>query len=389
MAEWLINRGHEVRVIAAPPHYPAWRIGEGYSSWRYKKETSGGVTVFRCPLWVPQKVTALNRVVHLASFAFSSFSVLLLQYFWQPHIVLNIAPALLSSPVSLIGSVLFQAKAWLHFQDFELDAAYNLGILRMRKLGKMVVSAERWMLKRFDRISTISNQMVKNLHLKGVDQSRIVLFPNWVDPEAIYPLNGSNPIRHELGISNDTIVALYAGNMGQKQGIEILVEVARSLESHANIKFVFCGEGSSSSRLHFLTSDLKNVICLPLQSIDRLNNLLSLADIHLLPQRADAADLVMPSKLTGIFASGRPVVATANPDTEVARVVQERGLIVRPNDVEGFSKSLLFLATNPEKRKKLGKAGRSYAVEKLSKEKILCQFEKDLCTLVNGSKGRN
>lgn len=389
MAEWLYSRGHTVRVVTAPPYYPAWRIADGYSGWRYKKETSGGVTVFRCPLWVPKKVTGPNRVMHLASFASSSFSVLLSQYYWRPHVVISIAPALVSSPVSLIGSALFKAKSWLHFQDFELDAAYNLGILRMRKLGKMVASAERWMLKRFDRISTISNQMVKNLHRKGVDESRIVLFPNWVDTEAIYPLNGSNPMRDKLGICNDTIVALYAGNMGQKQGVEILAEVARRLESHANIKLVFCGEGSACSRLHFMTTDLKNVACLPLQPVDRLNNLLSLADIHLLPQRANAADLVMPSKLTGIFASGRPVVATANPGTEVAQVVQERGMIVRPNDAEEFAKSLLFLATKPDERKKLGKAGRSYAVKKLSKEKILCLFEKDLCSLVNGSKVRN
>ena len=135
-----------------------------------------------------------------------------------------------------------------------------------------------------------------------------------------------------------------------------------------------------------MTTDLKNVTCLPLQPVDRLNNLLSLADIHLLPQRADAADLVMPSKLAGIFASGRPVVAAAVPGTEIARLVQNRGIVIRPNDAEEFTEGLLFLAKNPEERKRLGKSGRSYAVEKLSKEKILCQFENDLYTLMNYGK---
>ena len=196
-------------------------------------------------------------------------------------------------------------------------------------------------------------------------------------------------MRKELGISNDTIVALYSGNMGQKQGLEILAEVAGKLEYHPNIKFVFCGEGSACSRLHFMTTDLKNVTCLPLQPVDRLNNLLNLADIHLLPQRADAAGFVMPSKLTGIFASGKPVVATAKPGTEVARLVQNRGIVIKPNDAEEFAEGLLFLAKNPEERKRLGKSGRSYAVEKLSKEKILCRFENDLCTLVNDGKVRS
>ena len=386
MAEWLINRGHEVRVVAAPPYYPAWRLGDGYSGWSYKKESSGGATIFRCPLWIPNNVNGLSRVLHLSSFTLTSLPILLLQYFWQPHVVINIAPAFISSFHSLVGSLLFKAKSWLHVQDFELDAAFKLGILKMSGYRQAFTSAEKLILKRFDRISTISNQMVKNLQRKGVDKSRIVLFPNWVDTEAIYPLNGSNPVRSELGISNDTIVALYSGNMGQKQGIEILAEVARKLESKLNIKFVFCGEGSTCSRLHFMTTDLKNVTCLPLQPVNRLNSLLSLADIHLLPQRADAADLVMPSKLTGIFASGRPVVATAVPGTEMAQIVQERGMIVPPNDAEEFAKSLLFLASNPQERKRLGNAGRSYADEKLSKQKILLRFEKDLCSLVNSCK---
>jgi colanic acid biosynthesis glycosyl transferase WcaI len=303
--------------------------------------------------------------------------------------VLNIAPAFFSSILSLVGSILFKAKSWLHVQDFELDVAFDLGIFKMRKFRQACTSAERLILKRFDRLSTISHQMVKNLYHKRINESRIVLFPNWVDTKIIYPLNGHNPMREEFGISNDTIIALYSGNMGQKQGVEILAEVSRKLESHANIKFVFCGEGSARSRLYYMTTDLKNVTYLPLQPVDRLNNLLSLADIHLLPQRYDAADLVMPSKLAGIFASGRPVVATAVSGTEVAQVVKERGMIVRPNDAEEFAKSLLFLATNPGERKRLGNAGRSYAVEKLSKEKILCRFENDLCTLVNNRKGRS
>ena len=389
MVEWLTSRGHEIRVVTTPPYYPVWRVGKDYSTWRYKKENSNKVCVFRCPLWVPKNLTGLNRVMHLASFSFSSAFVLLSQVFWQPDVVLNIAPAFLSSPVSMIGSIFSNSKSWLHIQDFELDAAFNLDILRIKQIGKLAALGERWILRQFDRISTISHEMVKVLQCKGVDESSIVLFPNWVDTDAIYPLNGSNPMRKELGISNHTIVALYSGNMGQKQGVELLAEVAGKLEPHKNIKFVFCGEGSACSRLHLMTSGLKNVICLPLQPVDRLNNLLGMADIHLLPQRADAADLVMPSKLTGIFASGRPVVATAKPNTAVGRVVQNRGIVVRPNDAEEFAKSLLFLATHPEERKRLGEAGRSYAVEKLSKEKILCRFETDLCGTVNGSTQTN
>ena len=231
MATWLADRGHIVRVVTAPPYYPSWRIDKEYSSWSYKKEIVDGVAVFRCPLWIPNKVNGLNRVIHLSSFAITSFPILLTQYFWRPHVVLNIAPAFFSSILSLVGSILFEAKSWLHVQDFELDAAFGLGILKMHKFRQACTSAERLILKRFDGLSTISHQMVKNFCHKGINESRIVLFPNWVDTKAIYPLNGSNSMRKELGISNDTIVALYSGNMGQNRGLKYWRRLPESLNT--------------------------------------------------------------------------------------------------------------------------------------------------------------
>jgi len=285
-----------------------------------------------------------------------------------------------------MGSLLSGAKAWLHIQDFELDAAFNLGILKMSRLRKIVEYAESWILKRFDRISSISNQMIENLRQKEVDKSKIILFPNWVDTELIYPLSNSNPMRDELGMQSGTIVALYSGNMGQKQGIEILVEVAQILEPYSNIKFIFCGEGSALWRLKSMAPALSNVIFLPLQPVEKLNYLLNLADLHLLPQKANAADLVMPSKLTGILASGKTVIATANPGTEIAQTVQNHGVVVPPDDKAAFSQALLWLANHPEDRKKLGQNGRIFAEEYLSKEKILSQFEKDLYSIIQSKK---
>ncbi len=383
MAEWLAARGHEVRMVTAPHYYPAWRIGDGFSAWRYQKECLNGVTVFRCPLWVPKKLNGPKRLIHLLSFALSSMPILISQVFNRPHVVLSIAPAFLATPVALLGARLSGAKAWLHIQDFEVDAAFALGILKMTTLRRAIRSLESLIIKRFDRVSTISNLMVKTLWRKGVSKTRSLLFLNWVDTEAICPLEGANPMRKELDIDSDTIVALYSGSMGQKQGIEILFDVAQKLKPHPKIKFVLCGQGSACSRIQSMVSDLTNVICIPLQPVERLNYLLNLADIHLLPQRADAADLVMPSKLTGILASGRPVVTTANPDTQVAQVVHNCGIVVNPEDADAFAESLLWLAEQPQERQRLGKAGRNFALKRLSKDKILSEFENGLQELVN------
>jgi len=179
------------------------------------------------------------------------------------------------------------------------------------------------LLRRLDRVSAISDRMVERLAAKGVRPERCILFPNWVDTKAVFPLETPSPYRAELGIAEDQLVALYSGNMGEKQGLEMLLDVARRLSSEPRIRFVFCGEGAARQRLFDAGRHLPNVHWLPLQPAERLNDLLNMADIYLLPQRADAADLVMPSKLVGMLASGRPVIATAEPGTQVAQVAGE------------------------------------------------------------------
>ena len=128
--------------------------------------------------------------------------------------------------------------------------------------------------------------------------------------------------------------------------------------------------------------DLSNVTLLPVQPAGRLNDLLNLADIHLLPQLADAADLVMPSKLTGMLASGRAIVATALPRTQLFEVLQGTGMVTPPGGVDAFVSALLRLVESPALRARLGQAARSYAVSRLDREEILERFERsmmDIC----------
>jgi len=118
MAEWLAERGHEVRVVAAPPHYPAWKVGSGYRGWAYVRETIRGVDVFRCPLWVPSNPERPTRLLHFLSFALSSFPVVLAQAFWRPDVVFAVEPTLLCAPGALASARLAGARSWLHVQDF-------------------------------------------------------------------------------------------------------------------------------------------------------------------------------------------------------------------------------------------------------------------------------
>ena len=381
MAAWLAARGHAVRVITAPPYYPQWRVASPYVSWAYRREAlpqacvEGESSVLRCPLYVPRRPSGLRRMLHLGSFAVAATPPALMAARWRPDLVWTVEPTLVLAPLALAVARLSGAASWLHVQDFEVDAARDLGLLPDGGALRTALKGEAGFMGRFDCVSTISDRMLERLREKGVSAEKRVLFPNWVDTGVIHPLGRPSALRQELGLPANAVVALYSGNMGAKQGLELLVDATRRLAPMEDLHFVFCGSGSEAPGLKASTAGLERVHWLPLQPFERLNELLNLADIHLLPQRADAADLVMPSKLTGMFASGGAVLATAAQGTELAQVLDGRGVIVPPGDDEAFAQALSALAQDPARRAALGAAGRSYAQDQLDREPVLLRFE--------------
>lgn len=389
MCTWLASRGHRVRVITAPPYYPSWQVARGYRRSWYHRESLSGVDVVRCPLWVPKVPSGGKRLLHLASFAASAILPLLAALAWRPTHVVCVAPTLAAAPAAFLTSRLSGAASWLHIQDFELDAALDMGIVSAGPLKRAATAVEQWILRRFDRVSTISPKMVERLHSKQLPDSSCILFENWVDINAISPLETPSPYRKELGIPNDAIVALYSGNMGLKQGLELLGEAAVALQGEPNLYFVFGGQGPGRAPLERQCAMLPNVRFLDLQPAHRMRHWLGLADIHLLPQRADVADLVMPSKLGGMLASGRPILATAAQGTGVALAVEHCGMIVEPGDTGAFTWALRRLASRPEARSAMGANARKRAVTQLSQNAVLHKFEHELTSLTGTHQKRS
>lgn len=379
-AEWLVARGHEVHVVTAPPYYPAWHVGEGYRASRYSREIRNGVTVLRAPLWIPAQPSGLRRVVHLASFAVSSIACLVTQLGWRPDVVFVVEPPLFCSPAALACARLTGARAWLHIHDYEIDAAFELGLLKGRLLRRMAEGFERWLLRRFDHVSSISNAMVALARRKGASDDRLTMLPNWTDLGALMR-HAEVDFRARLGIPADAVVALYSGTIGAKQGIEILADVARQLQARKDLHFIFCGTGSGAPALHAACVGLERVHCLPLQPASDFPALLNTADIHLMPQRAGAADLVLPSKMAAMLASGKPVVATADANTELGKLVIGCGILVEPGDSAAMADAITALADAPTHRHALGQAGRIWAETHLERESVLLKFEETLLQL--------
>ena len=382
MAAWLAAQGHSVRVVCAPPYYPDWKLDPSYRFMRRWRETWQGVDVWRAPIWVPHKPDGLSRIVHLLSFALNSLPLMLWQILWRPDVVFTVAPALMCAPTGKLVAWLCGAKSWLHIQDFEVDVAFQMGLLKGKRLQAAVLRTERWLYRRFDVLSSISGAMVKRLQSRGGEGRRAELLPNWVDMAHITPLQSASPYRTELGIGANTKVALFSGTLSSKQGLMVIPQAAQHLLARKDILLVICGDGAMKAQLQQAAQQLPNLLLLPLQPFERLGDLLGLADMHLLPQSPEAEDLVLPSKLSGMLASGRPVIATCHAGTEIAQVLPECGLVVQPGDGIALAAAIEQLSDDATARICMGKAARRYAEAHLSRDSVLMQLEAQLNDLL-------
>jgi colanic acid biosynthesis glycosyl transferase WcaI len=391
MAEWLADRGHEVRVVCAPPYYPAWRVGEPYSARAYRRERIGGVQVWRCPLHVKQNPSGLTRILHYLSFAASSFPVMAwLGATWRPDVIISIEPTILCAATAHLVSAAFGSATLLHVQDFEIDAAFEIGALGQGVLGRLVRLYERAVTRRFDAVTSISGKMVEKARSLAPACRHVHLFPNWADLEAIHPLDEADALAVDgidglAGLAGETVV-LYAGNLGEKQGIDMLVDGARAIwqAGRRDIRFIICGDGARRQALAEMAQGLPNVRLIPLQDRDRYNLLLNRADIHVLPQKAGFQDLVKPSKLGSILAAGGAVLAQTHGGSEVHDVVSASGgMVIPPGDLARLVEAIRDLADDPARRRAMRVAARRYATEHLGKEAILKSFETFLGTLLD------
>lgn len=384
MAEWLVKQGHEIRVVTAPPYYPKWKITESYSSFFFSKEVLNGVSVTRCPLYVPRSPSGLKRLMHLASFSLSSSLIMFKNIFWKSDVILVIEPPLFCAPIAWVVARLSGSKCWLHVQDFEVDAAFSLGLIRFSWMKWLVSRMECQLLRLFDSVSTISYFMLEKLREKGVKESHLAYFPNWVDFNVIqYSLDEGLLFRKEHHIDIQKFIILYSGNIGQKQGLDIILEAALRVKNK-NILFLICGEGAMKTSLVEKSEkmNLDNVMFLPLQPVCAFSGMLSAANLHLVLNKRGVSELVMPSKLTNILAVGGRSIISAEENSELGLLVKKHpflGSLCPPEDLEEFIMQVNWWAStvNETYNAQIG----SFAQNNLDLNKIMLKVESQFHTL--------
>ncbi|HFP9333022.1 TPA: glycosyltransferase WbuB [Raoultella planticola] len=341
MVKWFASNDLDVRVITAPPYYPAWKVANNYSGLKYTKEKYSEI-VYRCPLYVPKKPSTIKRLLHLSSFALSSLFPLLIQARWKPDYIICVVPTLFCVPGAILLRKLTRAKVIIHIQDFEVDAMLGLGMAKKGLFATFARKFEKWCLMSADKVSTISKMMLLNAANKGVPQNNLIFFPNWSELERFQNVESEQSVnlKEALGIPEDKKVILYSGNIGEKQGLEIVVSAAQKM-AIKNYVFLFVGQGGGKENLEKMcvTLNLNNILFKPLQPYELLPALLNLADCHLIVQKKGAADAVLPSKLTNILAVGGNAVITAEENTELGQLCKNNPGIaqcVEPESVDAL-----------------------------------------------------
>jgi len=388
MCPELVKRDLNVTAVVAPPYYPEWQVHAGFRAFSYSTSKVEGVNVIRCPLYVPKNVTTIKRVIHLGTFAVSSFFALISQLFKKPDVIMLVQPTLFCAPFTLFYAKLTGAKAVMHIQDYEVDALFGLGLMGEGKVSRFVKRIESWLMKRFDAVSTISYSMIENAKRKGVDESKIIHFPNWSDTDFVTPQTCGEALKQEWGFKPTDKIVLYAGNIGNKQGLEVVLDAAKHYQTQPNVKFVLVGAGAYVDTLKANANqlNLNNVVFLPLQPWEKVPQMLALADVHLVVQKKGAADAVLPSKLTNILSAGGHALVTAEPHTELGQIANKHTGIydcVEPENTAAFIKGLELILNRDLTTH--NNVARQFAETYLAKNKILDQFVTNLNKLTNNN----
>lgn len=375
MCEWLAGRGDEVEVITGMPSYPKWKVFDGYNSRWWFTEIINNVKVHRSPLYVPKHVTGATRILHEISFGLSTLMFWFPRLFRRYDVVICIAPPLQLGLAGVIYKMFHKTLFIYHIQDLQLDAAKQLGLIRSNLILGVVEGIEKFILKHSHYVSTISDGMMQKINKKGIPIEKLVSFKNWIDTSIMSPAIPDPEIQKRFGIDLSKKVILYSGNIGEKQGIEIVIEVAEALKE-SGVFFLIIGDGAYKKKLQELAQSKKlgNVRFFPLQPIEKLCGILNMADLHLVLQKKAAADLVMPSKLTAILSVGGAAIVSAEAGTTLYDIIDQNnmGILIEPESTSALKKAI---ADNLSiDLSEIRHNARHYAQSFLEKESIMKQF---------------
>ena len=376
VVEELARRGHRIDVVTALPWYREHRVEPGYEGRLVRHEDAPWGRITRVhPFPAGDKRDILRRAA-----AFGGFSVLAglagARGGRTVDGVLALSPPLTLGVAGWAVARRRRAPLVFNVQDVFPDVAVELGVVNTEKLIAAASALERWIYDHADAVTVLSDDLRDNVGRKTRDPSKVKVIPNFVDTDAIVPAERETAYRREHGLTGK-IVVMYAGNVGLSQSLDLVVTAAGALAHEEDLVFVVNGSGAARADLERDARGLGNVVFVDPQPLERLPEVLASADVHLVPLKSGLARSSVPSKTYSILAAGRPLIASVDVGSEVARVVDESGagVAVPPDDAEAFTKAVRRFVEAPAEGAAMGEAGRRWIERWASPARVAQAYE--------------
>ena len=357
--KYLSECGDSVTMVTGYPYYPQWEKRAEDRGRLLSQESCDGVQVLRGYLYVPKRPSALHRMLHEATFCLFA----LVNFIRAPRAdaVVVFTPPFLLGLMALIATRIRGSLLVVNIQDLPLDAALALGMIRKSPFSRFMLALEEWIYRRADLVVTISQSMIRNVREKGIPEARLMLVPNWIDVEANAVSADEGHFIGSHGGPDGRLTVAYAGNLGVKQGVDVLLRLAKRMEAAGSVRFFIIGDGADRARLQGIATELNlgNVVFLPFLEPSRYREMLADVDVVFVAQRSGAGNNFFPSKLLGLMAQQKPLLIAADPDSELAQVVTRGGfgLVSDYEDLASLESNLRRMAADPVLRASMGRNG--------------------------------
>lgn len=387
VAEGLTERGYTVDVVTGFPHYPQWTVDPRYAGSTIH-EVVDGVDVTRHRHYVPDRMTVRQRTRLEMSFG----TKVVRSHLPPSDVVVCVSPALVST-----GMVFARLKAQLTrpalgvwVQDLYSRGVVETGTLHGPSAGA-TTNLESGILRSADGVAVIHRRFAEHAMTGlGVPEQKISVIPNWTHMAPKAPMDRRSA-RDLLGWCRTDVIALHAGNMGLKQGLENVVDAARESDRRGGpVKFVLMGNGNQRETLQERGRGVESLTFIESLPENEFRAALAAADVLLVNERPEVAEMSVPSKLTSYFGSGSPVVAATTAGSVTDHEIRAAGAGVRvdPADPAALVQAVTDLAADPLRAESLSLAGIEYVRRSMSREVAIDRFETWLQLLVRAHRGR-
>jgi glycosyltransferase involved in cell wall biosynthesis len=367
-----LSRRFEVTVVTGFPCY----LGRKGCPRPLAIERAGGVKVVRTFSTAFSRRSNLGRMLNYLTFFFSSLWACLVTA-GRTDVVLTMTDPPVIALAGYLVSRFHRSRFVYISQDVFPEVGNVLGVIRPGAVSGFLSRLNRFLLSRADRVVAIGRDMERRLLAKGAPRERIRVIENWVDTEAIHPVARRNPLaaRHRL---DRHFVVMHSGNVGLSQDLDTVLGAARLLRDRPDVLFVIVGDGVARARLEARADrlGLYNLRFLPYQDLRDLKYSLASADVSLVTLKRGLAGYIVPSKLAGIMASGRPVLAAVEPECEVARVVRKAhcGVVIDPGDPVKLARAVEYLREDPRLLELQGRNARNAALARFSRQRAAEEY---------------